>query len=356
MGQERVERKSCPVFVLGCPRSGTTLFYDMLLSAGGFAVYLAESNVFNLLAPNFGGLEKRGDRQRLLEVWLGSKLFRASGLESAKIENQLLEQCRNAGDFLRIVMDAIASIQGMQRWAENSPEGILYLPSIKRLIPEALVIHMIRDGRDVAMSLNRVRYLQPFPWQDRISLIGAGIYWEWIVQRGCRDGRQLGSDYMEVHFEELVSAPRELLRKVGRFIAHDLDYDRILKVGYGSVSKPNTSFRSESRENFNPIGRWRQGFTRQQLLRFESILGKTLTDLGYTLSGNGTGGDLEMSASRWLYRAYFVSKLRLKNQPLVRKLRPLTAERIDAMVLAEDHPPELRIAVSSQSPNGGGSR
>jgi hypothetical protein len=38
------------VFVLGSPISGTTLLYEMLLSAGGFAVYLAEANVFNLLA------------------------------------------------------------------------------------------------------------------------------------------------------------------------------------------------------------------------------------------------------------------------------------------------------------------
>jgi hypothetical protein len=120
----------------------------MLLSADGFAVSLAESNVFNLLAPNFGALEKRQNRQRLLDVWLGSKLFRASGLAAPQIENQVLEQCHNASDFLRIVMDRIARAQGAERWAENSPEGILYLPCIRCLIPEALVVHIIRDWRD----------------------------------------------------------------------------------------------------------------------------------------------------------------------------------------------------------------
>ena len=48
-------RSKAPVFVLGCPRSGTTLLYHMLLSAGNFAVYRAESQVFNLLEPRFGG-------------------------------------------------------------------------------------------------------------------------------------------------------------------------------------------------------------------------------------------------------------------------------------------------------------
>lgn len=347
-----VRRRLAPVFVLGSPRSGTTLLYDMLLSAGGFAVYLAESNVFNLLAPNFGALEKRENRERLLDVWLGSKLFRASGLAAPQVEKPVLEECHNAGDFLRIVMDGIARAQGVERWAENSPEGILYLPLIKRLIPEALVVHIIRDGRDVAMSLNRVRYLRPLPWQDRISLIGAGIYWEWIVQRGRSYGRELGPDYTEVHFEELLSVPRESLRRVGSFIAHDLDYDRILRVGFGSVRKPNTSF-SEAPESFNPVGRWKKGFTSRQLLRFESIVGRTLTDLGYTLSAPSSGMDMEMKATRCLYRAYFETKLRLKSQPLTRRLHPLTSARIDAMVLAEDHPAELAMSVSPQSSDGG---
>jgi len=353
---DSIRRSAAPVFVLGSPRSGTTLLYNMLLSAGGFAVYLAESNAFNLLAPHFGDLGSREARQKLLQVWLASKLFRASGLDADQIENEVLERCRNIGDFLRIVMGGITRAQGMQRWAENSPEGILHLPLIKRLIPDALVIHIIRDGRDVAMSLSNVRYLRPFPWQDRISLTGAGIYWEWIVEHGRRCGRPLGPDYMEVHFEDLVAAPRETLKTVGSFIDHELDHDRIQEVGYGSVSKPNTSFRGELRENFNPVGRWKKGFSPKQLLRFESVLGKTLTELGYTTATDGAqrGMDLEMRATRLMYRTYFEGKLRLKGNSLVRKLRPLTAAHIDATALGEDHPPELppelKTAVSPQSP------
>jgi hypothetical protein len=332
----------------------------MLLSAGGFAVYLAESNAFNLLGPHFGDLGRREGRQKLLRVWLGSKLFRATGLNAGQIEHEILERCRNIGDFLRIFMDEIARVQGMQRWAENTPEGIFHLPLIKRLIPDALVVHIIRDGRDVAMSLSNVRYVRPLPWQDRMSLTGAGIYWEWIVEHGRRYGRQLGPDYMEVHFEDLIAAPQETLRTIGGFIAHELNYDRIREVGYGSVSKPNTSFGSEPREKFNPVGRWEKGFSRGQLLRFESMLGKTLTEFGYKLSytaatdGAERGMNMEMRSTRWMYRTYFEGKLGMKGNPLFRRLRPLTAAQIDASVLAEDHPPQLapqiRIAVSPSSP------
>jgi len=347
-----IPRSAAPVFVLGSPRSGTTLLYNMLLSAGGFAVYLAESNAFNLLAPHFGDLGRREARRKLLQVWLESKLFRASGLDALQIENEVLEHCRNIGDFLRIVMEGVARAQGMQRWAENSPEGILHLPLIKRLIPEALVVHIIRDGRDVAMSLSNVRYLRPFPWQDRISLTGAGIYWEWIVQQGRSHGRHLGPDYLEVHFEDLVTAPRETLKTVGAFIDQELDHDRIREVGYGTVSKPNTSFGSEPRESFNPVGRWKKGFSPEQLLRFERMMGKTLTELGYATATDATqrGMNTEMRATRRMYRTYFEGKLRLKGNPLVRRLRPLTSAHIDALAHAEDHPPELKTVASSQSP------
>jgi hypothetical protein len=347
-----IRRNAAPVFVLGSPRSGTTLLYNMLLSAGGFAVYLAESNAFNLLAPHFGDLGKRQVREKLLQVWLGSKLFRASGLDAGQIKNEVLEHCHNIGDFLSIVMGEIARAQGMQRWAENSPEAILHLPLIKRLIPDALVIHIIRDGRDVAMSLSNVRYLRPFPGQDRISLTGAGIYWEWIVQQGRRYGQLLGPDYMEVHFEELVTAPRETLKTIGSFIDQELDHDRIREVGYGTVSKPNTSFGSEPRENFNPIGRWKMGFSPEQLLRFEGMVGKTLTELGYATATDRPqrGMNIEMRATRFMYRTYFEGKLWLKGNPLVRRLRPLTAAQIDALAHAEDHPPELKTVASSQSP------
>ena len=343
------ERRFAPVFVLGSPRSGTTLLYDMLLSAGGFAVYLAESNVFNLLAPRFGNFAAKDRREKLLRAWLDSKLFRATGLDSYVIEKTIVNECQNSGDFLAIVMDAITREQGMQRWAENSPEAILHLPLIKQQIPHALVVHIIRDGRDVAMSLGAVKYVRPFPWEERQSQLGAGVYWEWIVQRGRKYGRLLGNDYMEIHFEDLIGSPQETLNRIGQFIDHDLDYERIRHVAYGSVSKPNTSFSREAAgEGFNPVGRWKTGLAPEQLSKLERALGKTLHEFGYVSSrGCDQGMNLELYATRCIYRTYFEAKLWSKRNSLIRALRPeLTAAEIDATVLAEDHPPEVRAMLS----------
>jgi len=352
-GSKATQRRLAPVFVLGSPRSGTTLLYDMLLSAGGFAVYLAESNVFNVLSLRFGDLSHRDERRKLLQVWLRSKLFRATGLKARDIEDKILEECRGSGDFLRIVMDEITREQGMQRWAENSPEALLHLPLIKKLIPNALVMHIIRDGRDVAMSLGKLRYVRPFPWEERQSVIGAGIYWEWIVEYGRKYGKALGADYMEVHFEHLVGAPQDTLHRIAEFIDQKLDYRTIQQVAYGSISKPNTSFTAQAGSvNFNPVGRWKNGLSSEQLSRLERIIGSMLRELGYapTLAQQSEGMSLESLATRAMYRSYFEAKLWFKQNALMRALRPqLTAEEIDATVLAEDHAPELRTMISERS-------
>jgi sulfotransferase family protein len=338
-------RSVAPVFVLGSPRSGTTLLYDMLLSAGGFAVYLAESNVFNLLMPRFGDLRIRSNREELVEAWLNSKLFRASGLEAEAIRKRLLQECKNGGDFLSIVMGEICAAQGMQRWAENSPEGMLYLPLIKRLIPNALFVHILRDGRDVAASLSRRRFVRAFPWKDRHGLMGCGIYWEWIVEHGRRFGRTIPADYMEIHFEHLVARPQETLNQIGAFIEQTLDYDVIRRVGYGSVAKPNTSFYAESENaEFNPVGRWKTTFTPEQLLRFERLVGKTLANLGYEPATNGSavGLSLSLRATRLMHLAYFRGKLIYKNNEFIRALLPtMTGADIDEIVQADDHPDKV---------------
>jgi LPS sulfotransferase NodH len=332
-----MSRGKAPVFVVGCPRSGTTLLYNMLLSAGGFAMYLAESNVFNLLVPRFGDLDVRENRERLIDAWLQSQLFRASFLDAEKIRAKVLAECRNGGDFLRIVMEEMARAQGVQRWADNSPEELQYALAIKKYLPDALFIHMIRDGRDVSLSLDARphAWLRPFSWDRKDSLAMIGLFWEWAVKRGRKLGRQLGNDYLEVHFEQLQADPTGTLAKIGDFIEHDLDYDRILRVGIGSVREPNTSFKGDGG---SPVGRWKEKISPERLALFETLVGPTLKELGYPLATGGAGASrikaLRLSAC---YRAYFAAKFWFKNSAFARAyFGPMSGQQIDDTTIAVD--------------------
>jgi hypothetical protein len=307
-------RSLAPVFVLGCVRSGTTLLYHMLLSAGNFAIYRVESNAINLLEPAFGDLSVARNKRRLLKAWYESRLYTRSGLDKETIGEKVMNECRNGGDFLRIVMSEIASKQGVARWADTTPEHLLFLERIKETIPDALVIHIIRDGRDVALSTDKQKYVKRLPWDRQPSKMAAGLYWEWMVNKGRRDGRNLGDDYAEVKFEELIREPRETLARLGQFIGQELDYDRIREVGIGSVSAPNTSFGGESESTFNPVGRWRSGYSTEELATFEGLVGRTLIETGYELA-SADKSDLNSSKfgiMRATYRTYFDTKLYLK--------------------------------------------
>ena len=316
-------RSKAPVFVLGCGRSGTTLLYHMLLSSGNFAVYRTESNVINLLEPRFGDLSVARNKRRLLDAWYETRLYTLSELEKAPLEERVMAECRNGGDFLSIIMEQMARKQGVERWADTTPEHLLHLHRIKETIPNALVIHIIRDGRDVALSTDKQGYIRRLPWDKTPSVMVAGVYWEWMVNKGRKDGSDLGGDYTEVRFEELVRRPKETLERLGSFIEHDLDYDRIQKVGIGSVSAPNSSFKDDSPETFNPAGRWRNTYTPQDLMMFEGLVGGTLDALGYELGtkDRSTLRRNDLKCLRGVYRTYFDSKLYLKAKtPLGRLL------------------------------------
>ena len=108
-------------------------------------------------------------------------------------------------------------------------------------------------------------------WDNTPDVMVAGLYWEWMVRKGREDGKKLGHDYIEVRFEQLISDPRSTLAILSGFVEQELDYDHILKVGIGSVSDPNTSFKNQSNGVFNPLGRWKKGLTPEHLQMFESV-------------------------------------------------------------------------------------
>jgi hypothetical protein len=321
-------RYTAPVFIVGCPRSGTTVLYHMLLSAGGFANYRSETNVFNLLLPKFGGLRLATDRKALLDVWLKSILFRVSGLDPDEIRARIISDCHSGGDFLQIVMRQVARNQGAVRWADCTPEHLLYMQEIKRQIPDALFIHIIRDGRDVALSYVKQGWAHPLPWDRNGHLGVAGLYWEWLVRRGRRQAKYLGADYRELRFEELIARPRDTLIGLGSFIDQDLDYDHIQRAGVGSVSEPNTSFSAQPGDSFDPVDRWKIKMTDEEIASFETLVGRTLAELGYQLSSTSKPRhDLHAARMRANYLCLFAAKHWLKSKTPVGRLVRL--ERIE---------------------------
>ena len=320
------ERKRRPVFVMGCHRSGTNLLYDTLLSAGGFAVYRGYLPIYEILVPRFGSLENPRNRRKAVDTWMKSKGFRRAGVESEPLSSELLAGCRNGGDFIRIVMDKVALSQNVPRWAVYEPDSVLHVPRIKKDIPDALFVHIIRDGRDIALSLMKMEGFRPFPWSRRArTLLETALYWQWTVHQGRQHGRAIPEDYIEIHYEELVTQPRAVLARLGNFLDHDLDYDRIQSAGLGRLRESNSSFRGNEKEMQNPVNRWKEKLSHQQVAELEALIGPTLEEFGYPLAiapekrRLGLRSALRLKSLASLYPLFLSAKQWLKlNTPMGR--------------------------------------
>lgn len=325
----RTERSHRPVFVMGCHRSGTNLLYDTLLSAGGFALYHGYLPFYKIFIPRFGHPRNMANRRKIVDAFVRSKGFERSGLNASDLSVKLLAEGKTAGDFIRIVMDEVAHQQGACRWAVYDPDNLLHIPRIKADMPDALFIHIVRDGRDIALSLKKMGGFRPFPWRRRPrNLFETALYWQWTVQTGRRHGSQLPNDYLEIHYEDLVTAPRETLNKLSEFLDHDLDYDRIRDAALGRVRQSNSSFLDEGGESSaHPVNRWKERLSAQEIRDLETLIGPCLQENGYPLTSTAEQRSQNL---RWKFLAaaypFFLStKLWLKLHTPVGRFSNLSA-------------------------------
>jgi LPS sulfotransferase NodH len=316
-----IERKRRPVFVMGCHRSGTNLLYDTLLSAGGFAVYRGFLPLYEVLIPRFGSPENAINRAKIVETWMQSKSFVRAGVEAATLSSKLLADCQTGGDFIRIVMEQISQNQSAQRWAVYEPDNVLHVARIKKDLPDALFVHILRDGRDIALSLMKMEGFRPFPWSGARGLHETALYWQWMVQKGRHYGRQIPHDYIEIHYEELVTEPRNVLARLGEFLDHDLDYDRIQNTRLGRLLESNSSFFGDEKETKNPVNRWKEKLSEEQVKELEAIIGTALREFGYPLTGNTeqTAAGFRLKCLSAVYPSFLSIKHWLKlNTPMSR--------------------------------------
>jgi len=307
-------KRTAPVFVVGSARSGNTMLYSMLMSSGRFPAYRTEPCVFDLLIPRFGDFRNLANRRELMRYWVRTRQFRASGLDAAEITEKVVASVASGGEFLRTIMGDMARARGFGRWAAWGPDNLLYISTIKREIPDALFIHVIRDGRDVAHALDRKQFIRPFPWDRDLRLYISALHWMWKVQLGLRLGQAVGADYMEVRFEDLILRPEQTLGTIGDFTGDRLDYETISKGEVGTMRVPNTSFPDEWESgSFSPIGRWRRELSEDKVARLEALVGKLLVRLGYPLKSDGKALlGFRLRSLKTTYPAFERSKLWLK--------------------------------------------
>lgn len=182
------------------------------------------------------------------------------------------------------VIDAVfmsyADTRGKRRWGDKTPIYVRSIPMLSSQFPTARFVHVIRDGRDVALSYLSV------PWGPN-DIWRAARKWKQDVSAGRRHGAALPpSRYLEVRYEDVIADPRAALERICGvadlpFVQEMLEYhrdgsDRLAspeahKAYHASASKPPTA----------GLRDWRTQMTPEALVAFESVAGGLLEELGY---------------------------------------------------------------------------
>jgi hypothetical protein len=164
--------------------------------------------------------------------------------------------------------------------------------------------------------------MRPLWWDRGRLLFAAGLNWQWTIRKGRRDAQMFPGDYIEIHYEGLVTQPGKSLKTLAEFLEHDLDYARIQEAGIGRVNSPNTSWKEEDQQGlFSPIDRWKTKLSSREIAGLEMLIGDSLEEFGYSpaTKGRRSHADPRLSLMRLLYPRFFDAKLSLKsNTPLGR--------------------------------------
>ena len=137
-------------FIVGVNRSGTTLLRLMLDSHPQMTIPPETHFV-----PEMIRLARRENttRKRLVRAATDHPRWGDFGLEEEVLLGRLQEvKPLNPADAIRVFYDLYAEKEGKPRWGDKTPRYMRAMPRIERALPEARFIHLIRDGRDVALS------------------------------------------------------------------------------------------------------------------------------------------------------------------------------------------------------------
>lgn len=263
--------------IVGVPRSGTTLLRFMLNAHCQLAIPPENGFIGARILP----LLFRNSPQAWHDRLSGHPDWNAFGVSADAYLTALKDLPRvSAQDALRTFYRLHASTLGKTRWGDKTPKYTDRMWAVERLLPEARFIHIIRDGRDVALSLRRTNFS---PGNDIRTL---ALFWRRMIAK-CRRSAGKRNAYMEVRYDAVVRDPETELRKICDFI--DISYDPNMLL-YWTRTKEDLAAECLFVENGHLLlsppdmersGNWRLAMSPQEQREFLRYAGSLLAELGF---------------------------------------------------------------------------
>ncbi|WP_422081504.1 sulfotransferase family protein [Ulvibacterium sp.] len=253
---------SAPVFIVGMPRSGTTLLSNLLNATE--QIYFPGETHFFLLEDKMG-FKNEKDFQLFYTDYNKNPYLGALGLSDQFI-NELRDNVFGNGDFLEKICLSKANDQGVKRWGEKTPSHFMYVNQIYRYFPNAILLNIYRDPRDVINSIINANW-------GRIKML------KWLkgYKKNVQFIKSISSNKcLHIRYEDLTNTTMAELSKISNFIHVSIDSD-ILNTFY---LPKNLNFALESepwkKNNLSPISninafKWKKSKTNKVIMRNKFI-------------------------------------------------------------------------------------
>jgi hypothetical protein len=252
-------------FIIGVPRSGTTLLRLMLDSHSLLSIPPETQFLSAIVNIKSASVEQTIHAITHCARWNDFGMTEGVWREPHP---------QTSADAVRRFYGAYAAKQGKNQWGDKTPQYGRIMQRIKTLLPETYFIHIIRDGRDAFVSWRQTH------WPTPVSAESGAKMWSSYIREARQQAAAVG-DYCEVRYEDLVTNPEDSLSRVcssiqelGSFRSKRGEViDRMTRLSWHQrVAKPPDAIR---------VRRWRTELSSQDRNTYERIAGDLLEELGY---------------------------------------------------------------------------
>lgn len=324
ISKKRMGSKYKKLFVVGCPRSGTSWLTQMIAQHQDVVPAFKESHAYSLIYHPFTYLPKLKLKQRAKSwrwlirnygvipflmgiksdhIWQGIlrsyKIYQQGNriglhflLDYPQLQQIVAEVRSLPGNDLSKAQEAIEKVfdaffyraggGSEQVFLEKTPMHIRHVDVILRRFPEAKVVEIVRDGRDVYVSHHSLASNESWASRSITKIMGQ---WKRCVELGerFRHMDEIRERIHLVHYEQLRLNPQEELGKIFQFV--DLDYnEELLKE---IVNQNDISRVKKKGEGLHVrtglVGEWRTRLSAREIELCEQMCGDTLRRLGYEI-------------------------------------------------------------------------
>jgi LPS sulfotransferase NodH len=287
-----------PLLVLGVSRSGTTLLRVILDRSPGVAIP-DESFFVPLLARRHGHAV---DAARFVDDVGRIPTIRAWGLRPEDVAPRV-QPGMPTGEAIAAIFEAYAELSGKPRWGDKTPMYMRHLALLERLFPDAQYVHLVRDGRDAALSfLDMPEGTFTRTWAHPTTAAQFACLWRKEVSDARALGHRVGAGrYLEVAYEQLVADPDGVVSGVCEFAEIRFEPSMLAYTESVDVSEKPHQQRL-LRPPTTGVRSWREDMSPADVAAFEAVAGALLQELGYEVTSQRRSS-MRASAARASYDA-----------------------------------------------------